>query len=413
MQAYFSDEQKSNLWQLPIAFDNFLFAQQLETVGFQLNFTNNYDSHGIYFVSVKEYANHWSGFSLKSDRHILYEIPLSVIEAARARKVIIVIDNSSEGFPLIVDGVDGFKEMHRAIKNLKLPSNSVLLIDGNRKLLEQYNRWCIKNSDDLMFDHIDFLTGFYYFHNRVPEIPLLKYAIENADSKDFLSMNRTSRSHRVDHLYTLAKKDLLSKGLVSGNYTNNLNHFKNKTVPNSLIKRFNHKSYKKILSSICPLTIDGDWTEADPNYDNYLFNHELYKRSYISFVTETAFQQKGLFMTEKIFKAIVAGHPFIVLGQPFLLKELRAMGYRTDFPGIVQTYDEIIDPVKRFDAAHYSLERWISYKRNTKIDLLKKAMPIVEHNLKVYKLHDYEIESFQKLYKKIHTMFMYEKNKLC
>lgn len=410
MQAYFSEEQKSNLWQLPITFDNFPFAQHLETVGFQLNFTDNYDNHGIYFVSVKEYADHWSGLSKRSDRHILYEIPFSVIEAARARKVIIVIDNSSEGFPLIVHGVDAFKEMHQVMKNLNLPSNSVLLIDNNKKLLEQYNKWCIENFVHPMFDHIDFLTGFYYFHNRVPEIPLLKYAIENVESKDFLSMNRTARPHRVDHLYTLAKKGLLSKGLVSGNYTN---RFDDDTIPKSLIKRVGHNDYERILTSICPLNIDGDWTEENPDhYGDCLFNHEIYKQSYISFVTETAFQQEGLFITEKIFKPIVAGHPFIVLGQPFFLKELREMGYRTDFPGIDQTYDEIIDPIERFDAAHRSLERWTKYDRDTKIHLLKESIPIVEHNLEVYKSHDYEIESFQSLFKKIHKMFRYEKNKL-
>jgi hypothetical protein len=112
-----------------------------------------------------------------------------------------------------------------------------------------------------------------------------------------------------------------------------------------------------------------------------------------------------MFITEKTFKPIVAGHPFIILGQYNILKELNRMGYRTDFDGIDQSYDDIIDPIDRFYAAHLSLIKWVNTSRAEKELNIQKSLEIIKHNQKNYKKYDYVYESHKRLYETVQEIF--------
>lgn len=391
--------------QSPLTFDNPNSFHSFSDVGFKIIETQSYDSPGIYLISVRCYAETWSG-KLKhaNPRHALYEIPLEVIQAARNRKVLIVIDNQSEGLPLIRNTiVDGFFEMHEAMKNLRLPKYSVVLVDSNAQFNAQYSQWCIEREQSPQIAHTYFLTGFYYFHTRVPKQPLILDALKLPEAKDYNSLNRTARPQRVDHLYYLITKNLLQYGLVSGNYTNNI---ENPEVIDSLILDADHKHYEKTLKNNLPLIVDKDFTIDSPDVDNTtIFNHSIYKNSLLSFVTETAFHQPGMFITEKTFKPIVAGHPFIILGQYNILKELKKMGYQTDFPGIDQSYDDIPDPVDRFYAAHSSLIKWVNTSRTQKESFIRESLKIIKHNQVIYGQHDYVYESHKKLFDTVKEIF--------
>lgn len=413
MKFYVDNLTHSNLHQLsqqninvePLTFDNTNFFSVCEEVGFKIAETDTYDQKGIYLVSVRCYADMWSGKKKGAHpRHVLYEIPPQVINAARNKKVIIVIDNQSEGLPLIHKGVDGFYEMHVAMNNLDLPRDSVLLIDNNAWFKNQYTQWCIDHETKPLFNHTYFLTGFFYFHKRTPTYPLIHDAIRTEKAKSFNSLNRTARIHRVEHLYYLISNNLLKNGIVSGHYTNDIDTDR---LPVSTILEIEKDLYANTLKSNLPLIADKNFVIENPDFDEEtIFNHSIYKNSLLSFVTETAFHQQGMFITEKTFKPIVAGHPFIILGQYNILKELRRMGYRTDFPGIDQSYDDILNPVDRFYAAHASLEKWVNTSRNQKNEYLMKSLKILRHNQKVFVSHDYVYESYKKLFDEVSKIFL-------
>jgi len=411
MNFYVDDLNNSNLHtlsfenenQLPLTFNAPQAFNHFKEAGFDIKQSKEYNTPGIYLVSVQCYAESWSGKYKSIIRHVLYEIPLSVIEAAKKGKILIVIDNQSEGLPLIRKTVNGFFEMHEAMKNLKLPKYSVVLIDNNAWFTAEYSQWCIENEQFPLFAHTYFLTGFFYFNSRVPKQPLVLDAINSSDSKDYNSLNRTVRPQRTDHLYYLITKNLLKNGLISGNYTNNPDNLE---VEKSLILNIHHLSYADVLIKNLPLIADKDFTVENPDHDNEtIFNHSIYKNSLLSFVTETAFHQPGMFITEKTFKPIVAGHPFIILGQYNILKELRTMGYRTDFSGIDQSYDDIVDPVERFHAAHQSLIKWVNTSRKEKEMHIRQSLKIIKHNQMNYRQHDYVYESHKRLYNTVQEIF--------
>jgi len=422
MIAYFDDIQNGNCALLN---DTVLFPldtefqKRLMAANFQIKSTETIDQPGIYILRTRDHAHIWSGVgeNSKIPRHILHYIPTNVIVAAREGKIIICIDNQAEGFSLnSINGVDCYYWLHDAMHTLKLPQYSVMFIDSNYNFVDCYLRWCYNNDNVPMLAHCYFLTGFYYFTDRIPNTPLVRHAAFKEESKDFNSLNRTARSHRLQHLHWLIKNNYHVNNLVSGNYHNT--SYCNHKFEGLILSQHTEKDLDLILKNT-PLIIDGDWSQDNPDdSDEAIFNHSIYKNSLLSFVTCTAFSHDGLFITEKVFKPIAAGHPFIVLAQKNALKYLRFLGYRTDFIDIDQTYDTIDDPIQRFIAAHQSLENWINLSRDCKKKIINKNLEIIAYNQEHFRQQDYIKKSFQSLYSCAeeiinHKYSVYEKNKFC
>ena len=120
-----------------------------------------------------------------------------------------------------------------------------------------------------------------------------------------------------------------------------------------------------------------DLTAAEHNSHWILADH-LYSDSYASIVLETLFdaeQSGGAFITEKTFKAILNGHPFVIFGCPGTLATLRRLGYRTFDHVIDNSYDEILDNTQRFRAAvaavqHLSAQDPARWYRACRTDIL-------------------------------------------
>jgi hypothetical protein len=396
--AYFDDLTVNNLYNTvnkpyAVANDIDVIKHQLLQAGFKIKNLSNFNENGIYNISVG-ISGSWSAIGEKS-KHVLNFLSPEVIQLVKKGRLKIFLNSQGEGWPMIHDGIDGYSRLHKAIQRENLPRYSVIVGDSNLRFQEDYHKWCCENNQIPLVKHCYFLTGFYYFDNRIPEYPLYLDAINNSESKDFNSLNRVTRPHRIEHLYRLVNSGEYIHGLVSGTMPEDYRYtpiFHNVTLSN----------FKKTFNEVGPLTIDGEWFNVNPDSsETALFNHDIYKNSLLSVVTESAYYYSGMFITEKVFKAIVAGHPFMVLGQPGILKTLRDMGYKTDFYGIDQSYDDIIDPIDRFYKFHLSLSKWINLDRNSKIQSIKKSKDIIEHNFNFYKTKDYVKESYDRFKKVI------------
>ncbi len=86
----------------------------------------------------------------------------------------------------------------------------------------------------------------------------------------------------------------------------------------------------------------GEWGEIYLNADAYI-------DTYFSVVTETVFEYPYSFRTEKIWKPIAMGHPWIAVANAGYYRDMRALGFRT-FDGLIdESFDSIIDNVERMD----------------------------------------------------------------
>jgi hypothetical protein len=93
--------------------------------------------------------------------------------------------------------------------------------------------------------------------------------------------------------------------------------------------------------------------------DHHEINTELYIQSYFHIVIETHFdadQSGGTFITEKTWKPIKYGQPFVVIGPAGTLQALRDAGYRVFDSALDNSYDTIIDNTQRYIAVRKVLE---------------------------------------------------------
>ena len=94
-----------------------------------------------------------------------------------------------------------------------------------------------------------------------------------------------------------------------------------------------------------------DDLSPDEHNSHWILADYLYSDSYCSFILETLYdaeQSGGAFLTEKTFKAILNGHPFVIFGCPNSLATLRQLGYRTFDDQIDTSYDSEQNNTERF-----------------------------------------------------------------
>lgn len=72
-----------------------------------------------------------------------------------------------------------------------------------------------------------------------------------------------------------------------------------------------------------------------------------YIDTYFTVVTETLIHHDNVFITEKTFKPLLAGHPFIVLSSPGHYKELHSLGFKTFGDFIDESFDSEPDINRR------------------------------------------------------------------
>ena len=340
---------------------------------------------GIYFVDVRGDPNWWAGVLTNAGvphRHILSSLTKEVRKLAKEKKIRIVINADREGGPMITQHWDCFLTTHTAMVELGLPKDSVLILQGNKKIEHQYRRWLKAKGVDRMYDVMySNHFGNIFVDSNLPIIPVIKYAMANPASKDYNSLNRVYRPQRGAHLYRLMKDGVLDKGIVSGNEI----RLRDKDTE-SLVG-----DYSDIAKEF-PKFIDGDWSET--NAANQ-YNVDIYKNSLLSVITETIFLHNVAFITEKIFKPITMGHPLILFASQGTLRCLEDMGFRTDWCGIDPAYNDIEDNVERFNATQNVLNDWIALPQEEKIARLEKSMDTIQHNFDLIRQSDFYADAIR------------------
>jgi len=148
------------------------------------------------------------------------------------------------------------------------------------------------------------------------------FKFDHSDKKyDFLYLNKMTRAHRIK-LYN----KLLDKGILE----------------NSL--------YTKWPDRKLPAEYELPWA---PDYPQYGMDQDIFEKPYndtaCSIVSETNDNDNDVFMTEKIWKPIIAQQFFVVHGNYLYLQKLREMGFKTYNNYFEEAYDLDRDPDVRIN----------------------------------------------------------------
>ena len=177
-----------------------------------------------------------------------------------------------------------------------------------------------------------------------------RFTFDHKNKKyDFLYLNKQPREHRAKLYSKLTSKDILSNSL----YTN--------------------WPARKL-----PAAYELPWAQDFPRYgmDQDIFE-KPYNDTACSIVSETNDNNYEVFMTEKIWKPIMAQHVFVVHGNYLYLQKLRKMGFKTFGNYFDESYDLEQDPNKRIDKI-ISLCKDLRTKKWQDIYLQTKALR--QHN---------------------------------
>ncbi len=92
-----------------------------------------------------------------------------------------------------------------------------------------------------------------------------------------------------------------------------------------------------------------DWPDpfVHPDFRFYAYYPSHYYQTHISIASETT--QNEWFPTEKTYKSLMLGHPFVVYGGQHSLAKIRALGFETFGHAIDETYDSVPYPQERAD----------------------------------------------------------------
>lgn len=121
-----------------------------------------------------------------------------------------------------------------------------------------------------------------------------------------------------------------------------------------------------------PLQHDNDWSFGIEKY---------YQETFCSFVNETYIDENhDVFFTEKTFKPMAYGHPFLLFSSAGALASLRSMGFETFATVFDESYDLIESPQKRFEHLLLEVQRICMLPQKEFNSIHKAIIPTLSHN---------------------------------
>ena len=234
-------------------------------------------------------------------------------------------------------------------------------------------------------DHLDNFSyfsdheHFFQYINRRQKSPLINLSKR---PYQFTALNRTHKWWRAAVMSDLWRYGLLIQSQWSYN-TQCMIDDDEKDNP-LRIHEFDdwHRSMVEFLQDgpyVC------DSLDSDQHNDHRSVNTDLYQQSYCHLVLETHFDADGSggsFLTEKTYKCLKYGQPFILIGPPGSLEYLRTQGYRLFDHALDNSYDLIEDNTERWMATRAVIE---DLKRKDMHQWFLSCVDDLEHNQRLFR----------------------------
>jgi len=248
-----------------------------------------------------------------------------------------------------------------------LPNDSYVFVSANT---------AAKDLENFIYfqDH----ESFFRHVNREQE-----YLISNESNRifDFTMLNRAHKWWRASCTTDLLHHGILDNSLWSYHTYCDVGD----DIGNNPLEIFRVRGWRaRLLEFVEKGPYYCDQLDLKEKNDHRIINQDLYSRSFFNIVPETFLtihQSTGTFITEKTFKCIKYGQPFIIVGLPNTLSALRDSGYRTFDSVLDNTYDSIVDPTQRWFAI---LNLLTDMKKQGVKELFLKCLDDIKHNQQVF-----------------------------
>jgi hypothetical protein len=195
----------------------------------------------------------------------------------------------------------------------------------------------------------------------------------------FMSANRIiggQRDHRVLFAYHCIKKNLSANNISCADICP-VENVSIETIANRYSNTY--PDIEQVISSAeLPWLFPGEQTQKMTSC--WLDNFHTAMSSMIYVPTETVFFGRRTHLTEKTFKAIALGMPFVLIAPVGSLAYLREYGFQTFGSVWDESYDEETDDLLRLDRATDLLREIDQLSDKEKQQIWKHCLPVVLHN---------------------------------
>jgi hypothetical protein len=320
---------------------------------------NNY----LYIVNI-----YTPDYFLVNNIYGFKNVSKKILDDVKKNKCKIVFIQDTEGMSGVPQtGFEfDFKMIHDWCENDNIPTNNVYYICGNINSKEMSIKQGSKINaipitvQDIWVDVMKFPSG-----------PVEFKPVNNKYL--YLSYNRRPRYHRVYTAALLLKENILHSGTFSFNTVGtSIPYFDFRNDTDNLIE------YVVDVYNSSPFFIDGKDNSGDeiPLY----MSLKDYEETFISIVTETLTEPGALFNSEKIWKPLIVGHPFYLIGGKGQIKYLKSLGFKTFDKWIDESYDDLDDVEDRIKLIVNDLKRFKSMSIEDLKTIRDEMRPICEYN---------------------------------
>ena len=112
-------------------------------------------------------------------------------------------------------------------------------------------------------------------------------------------------------------------------------------------------------------------------------NTQAHKDSFVNIVSESLTHETTVFFSEKIYKPIFVGQPFILMWNPRSLEVLQKQGYKTFSRWCDESYDHEMDFYKRMDKIFDVMEEIASWDMDKCFKITQEMLPTLIHNFNI------------------------------
>jgi len=308
-------------------------------------------------------------------------VPKNVLERVRDRKVFLVLDNGLEYFYECADAI--YRDI--VVKH-NIPAEQIIFLSAVPTMHEHVKK--IAKKLQLPEIKVDWFSLFEAAGRDAAKQGVVSLPKKKKYTKKFLNLNRRWRLHRPLLIILLKSRNLLGQGYISFAPSDDGQTW-DTVYPRLQHMYAKHEKISQILKNNSDVkNLPAMYLDTEDLVTNRAIHedsiNEFYIETYFSIVNETTYHEDTPFLSEKIFKTIGMGHPFIIATAPNSLKYLKQLGYKTYAPFIDETYDSIEDHGDRMIAILDEVERLCQMpKKVLTKEWLPKVRTIAKYNRKL------------------------------
>jgi hypothetical protein len=292
--------------------------------------------------------------------------------------------NDSKAFILLCqeDEYDNWSNLRDKIQNklVDIKSENIFIITSNiyfNYVVHSYEK------DNCPFKIFFFNKFFALFNGK-------NFYSKHNIKKHFNFLARREKDHRRYLYYKIKKFNLLEKGNISHHKTRHINDttqddmlFENQLKEK--LSKSDYDEYKRYSSETKLLNqndeLNSHTLEEPDFYDQFYINHpNICNTAFLDVVTEASADNGCLFITEKTLKSVAYKKLFLIAGNPYSLKFLQNLGFKT-FPHIFdESYDLKLCKISRLDHISNELLKFCSLPLSEVEKLKNDNKDILDYN---------------------------------